>query len=79
MGLIYFKGLAWKFSAETVTILAIELLVAVVAMQRTMRLTHASFLLALFPLSQPWLRVCRSWGGVGYVPRFAAGSSDMRI
>ena len=51
MGLIYFKGLAWKFSAETVTILAIELLVAVIAMQRTMRLTHASFLLALFPLS----------------------------
>ncbi len=36
MALIYFKGLAWKFSAETIAILVVEALVAMVAVKRTM-------------------------------------------
>ena len=51
MALIYFKGLAWKFSAETLTILIVEILVAVVAIQPTQRLVHAVVLLAMFPAS----------------------------
>ena len=51
MGLIYFKDLAWKFSAETVTILLVELCVAFLAVQETQRLSHAVVLLLMFPAS----------------------------
>jgi len=51
MGLIYFKQLAWKFSAETVTILLIELCVAALAVQETQRQLHAVVLLLMFPAS----------------------------
>ena len=45
------QGLVWKFSAETITILIVELLVAIVAIQPTQRLAHAVLLLAMFPAS----------------------------
>ena len=45
------QNLAWKFTAETVSILIIQLIVVGVALQRTMRLWHGVFLLTLFPLS----------------------------
>ena len=51
MALVCFQGLAWKFTAETVSILIIQLIVVGVALQRTMRLWHGVFLLTLFPLS----------------------------
>ena len=51
MGLIYFKGLVWKFTAETCAILLVQLLVAGVALQHTQRLYHAIFVLLLYPLS----------------------------
>jgi Ca2+/Na+ antiporter len=51
MGLIHYKGLAWKFSAETAAILIVQLLVGLCAMQRTMTTATAYFVLALFPLS----------------------------
>ena len=49
MALIYFKQLAWKFSAETIAILIVELLVALIAMAKTMRTWHAYLALSLFP------------------------------
>jgi Ca2+/Na+ antiporter len=51
MGLIYFKGLVWKFTAETCAILLVQLLVAGVALQHTQRLYHAILVLLLYPLS----------------------------
>ena len=51
MALVCFQGLAWKFTAETVSILIIQLIVVGVALQSTMRMWHGVFLLALFPLS----------------------------
>lgn len=51
MGLIYFKKLAWKFSAETVTILLVEVIVALVAMQKTQRLLHGVMVALIFPAS----------------------------
>ena len=49
MGLIYFKQLAWKFTAETISILVVECLIAIIATFRTPRLYHAYIALALFP------------------------------
>jgi len=51
MALVFFKGLAWKFTAETITILIVECLVALVATLPTQRVWHAFLLLALFPAS----------------------------
>uniref|UniRef100_A0A7S2HP56 EF-hand domain-containing protein n=2 Tax=Haptolina brevifila TaxID=156173 RepID=A0A7S2HP56_9EUKA len=51
MGLIYFKGLAWKFTAETLAILIVQVFVGSIAMFTTMTKTMAYFILALFPLS----------------------------
>jgi len=51
MALIYFQGLVWKFSAETLAILLVEILVAGVALQPTQRLYHALFVFTLYPLS----------------------------
>ena len=49
MALVYFKQLAWKFSAETIAILIVECLVALIAMSTTMRMWHAYCALLLFP------------------------------
>ena len=58
----YFRGLAWKFSAETLAILIVELLVGLVACQRTMTLTSAYFVLALFPLSIVFIATLEAYG-----------------
>ena len=51
MALIYFKRLAWKFSAETTAILIVEAIMGVVALQETQRTYLALLVIALFPLS----------------------------
>jgi len=50
MGLIYFQGLAWKFTAETISILVVQLIMAVIVlMEDTQRLILACGILMLFP------------------------------
>ena len=51
MALVAFKGLAWRFSAETLTILLVEVLVFFVAIQKTQQFWHGIALLLLFPAS----------------------------
>ena len=51
MALIYAKGLVWKFTAETLAILVVELCVACIAIKPTQTLAHAVAALSLFPLS----------------------------
>jgi len=51
MGLVFFKQLAWKFSAETIAVLLIELIVGLIALRPTMPMWVAIFLLSLFPAS----------------------------
>ena len=62
MGLIYFKGLAWKFSAETIAILVVECIIAIVALQPTMTMTHAVLALLLFPGSIAFVAILESAG-----------------
>ena len=51
MALVFFQGLAWKFAAETISILLVQIVVVFVAVLRTQRLWHGVLLLCLFPLS----------------------------
>uniref|UniRef100_A0A7S4BWE1 Sodium/calcium exchanger membrane region domain-containing protein n=1 Tax=Chrysotila carterae TaxID=13221 RepID=A0A7S4BWE1_CHRCT len=51
MGLVFFKRLAWKFCAETLAILFIELAIALIAAQPTQRTWTAFVAIALFPVS----------------------------
>jgi len=62
MALIYFKQLAWKFSAETLAILVVEFCVAFVAMQATQKVWHGVAALALFPASIVFIATLKAYG-----------------
>jgi len=62
MALIYFKNLAWKFTAETAAILLIQLIVGIIAMQKTMTTGTAYLILAMFPLSIVFIAGLESLG-----------------
>lgn len=51
LALIWLKGLTWKFSAETVSILFIELLVGVVSLNKVQTVATAALVLSLYVLS----------------------------
>lgn len=52
LGLIYFRGLAWTFSAECLAIILVELVMAAFSyLKRTMTLGDALFIVTLYPLS----------------------------
>jgi len=49
--LIFCQKLAWRYSAETLSILFVELIMLVFAVQRTQRLLYGIFIILLYPLS----------------------------
>jgi Ca2+/Na+ antiporter len=51
MGLIFFRGLAWQYSAETIAIVVVEFVMAVLLKSKTMKMSRAVFVLSIFPLS----------------------------
>lgn len=51
MALIYFRGLAWQYSAETISIILVQFMVGVVALKDKMSLGTAIIIFSLFPLS----------------------------
>jgi Ca2+/Na+ antiporter len=51
MGLIFCRGLAWQYTAETISILTVEMVVAVLVQSNVLTLARGLFILALFPLS----------------------------
>lgn len=51
MALIYFRGLAWQYSAETISIIAAQFIMGTWAQQDKMSTYHAYYVFALFPLS----------------------------
>lgn len=51
LAIIFTKNLAWKFSAETISILFVELAVFGIAQIKTHRVYHSIFLFALYPIS----------------------------
>ncbi|KAA0148894.1 hypothetical protein FNF29_06368 [Cafeteria roenbergensis] len=51
LGLCAFRGLAWTFSAEVMAIFAVQVIMGIVALQRTQTTGLSLFVLALYPLS----------------------------
>ena len=51
MGLIFFRGLAWQYTAETIAIIITEVIVAVLVQSNYMTLFRGLLILSLFPLS----------------------------
>ena len=50
-GLVFFRGIAWQYTAETISILLIEILVAIIAFKKLQRLSDALLVLSFYPLS----------------------------
>lgn len=51
MGLVYFRGIAWQYSAETLSIVLVQLLVSVVACKSVQTLMDAFLVFLFYPLS----------------------------
>lgn len=51
MALIFARGLAWQYSAETISIVLVELMMAVMVRNKVMTSGQAVFVLCIFPLS----------------------------
>jgi len=51
LALVYFRQLQWKFSAETISILFVELCMVYVATRKVQTVRMAFFVLSLFPVS----------------------------
>jgi len=51
LGLVFFKSLAWEYTAETISILFVEIAIAVASLQRVPTVGTAWMVLALYPAS----------------------------
>jgi len=63
MGLVYFRGLAWQYTAETIAIILAELVVgAVVLKGPIMTVANGLIIFSVFPLSLVFVAVMESYG-----------------
>lgn len=51
LALVYFRGLRWSFSAETITIVSVQLIMGLIAKKQVHTLFMGILVLSLFPLS----------------------------
>lgn len=49
--LVFARGFAWEYSAETISIVLVEAVLAVISLKRTQTLRDAVLIAALFPVS----------------------------
>ncbi|KAL7452391.1 hypothetical protein ACHAWC_007746 [Mediolabrus comicus] len=62
MGLIYFRGLAWQFSAETITIVLVQFVMCIFAHRGKMSTSTGFVVLSIFPLSVIFVAVLEYFG-----------------
>lgn len=62
MGLIYFRGLAWHYTAETIAIVMVQIIMAIVVQRESMTLLQSLAVLSLFPLSLALVAVLEAYG-----------------
>jgi Ca2+/Na+ antiporter len=62
MALIYFRGLAWQYSAETISIILVQFLIGHLALRGKMTTFTGLIVLALFPLSVVFVAVLEFLG-----------------
>merc|ERR1711935_862805 len=51
MGLIYFRGLAWQYTAETISIILVQVIIFLMTREETMTKSQGIVIMACFPLS----------------------------
>jgi len=51
LALIWIRGLSWEFSAETISIIAVEIAIVFFALKKVQTMRHAWFIATLYPLS----------------------------
>jgi Ca2+/H+ antiporter len=62
MGLIFFRGLAWQYSAETMAIILTQILLGYLVQKPTMTLGRGMFILSIFPLSIALVATLEAFG-----------------
>ena len=51
MGLIFFRGLAWQYTAETIAIVVVEIIMGILVQSQIMTTARAVMVFTIFPLS----------------------------
>ncbi|CEP00402.1 EF-hand domain-containing protein [Plasmodiophora brassicae] len=64
LGLVYFRNLFWEFSAETLSVILVELVVGLTVFQKTIRLWQGFFIIALLPLALVFVAVLENVAGL---------------
>ena len=62
MGLIYFRGLAWQYTAETIAIVLVQLILAAFSKKKFLTTRDSFAILSLFPLSIVLVAVLEALG-----------------
>lgn len=62
MGLIYFRGLAWQFSAETISILLVQYIVGYFALANQMTCKTGLLIILVFPISVAFIATLEAMG-----------------
>lgn len=62
MGLIFFRGLAWQYTAETISIILVEFFMAWIVQRDRLSSLHALIVLSVFPLSLVVVAVLEALG-----------------
>jgi Ca2+/H+ antiporter len=62
MALIYFRGLAWQFSAETISIVLVQFVIGALALKGHMSAFTGMIVLAMFPLSVVFVATLEFFG-----------------
>ena len=62
MGLIYARGLAWQYTAETASIVLVEFAMAFLVQKKNMTSLTALCVLLIFPLSLVFVFAMESYG-----------------
>jgi Ca2+/Na+ antiporter len=62
MGLIYFRGLAWQYTAETIAIVVVEFFMAWIVQREHLTAIQGIYVLMLFPLSLVFVAVLEKLG-----------------
>jgi Ca2+/H+ antiporter len=62
MGLIYFRGLAWQYSAETIAIVLVQFIIAYMVQRKVLLLRQGLIILSIFPLSIAFVAILEACG-----------------
>uniref|UniRef100_A0A7S0AGX5 EF-hand domain-containing protein n=1 Tax=Minutocellus polymorphus TaxID=265543 RepID=A0A7S0AGX5_9STRA len=62
MGLVYFRGLAWQYTAETIAIVLVEVLMSVLVQRSKMSTFQGLLVLFIFPLSLVLVATLEAFG-----------------